>query len=95
MKRYNVVIAYDVTLDSRRRKLHRCLKKWGLNSQYSLFECQLGSKEAEELFLQLTDLINEQEDSLLLAWMDKRRQPKMITAVKQTHDFQAPIWYEG
>ena len=95
MNRYAAIIAYDIVEDSRRRQVHRCLKKWGLASQYSLFECQLGSREAEELFLQLSKLIDTQTDNLMLAWIDKKRAPRMVTAVKQTHNFQAPLWYEG
>lgn len=95
MKRYKAVIAYDISEDARRRRVHRCLKKWGLDAQYSLFECQLGSREAEELFLQLSDLLDETTDSLLLAWMDKKRKPRMVTVVKKTQNFQAPLWYEG
>ncbi|MDD5392727.1 MAG: CRISPR-associated endonuclease Cas2 [Thiothrix sp.] len=95
MKRSAAVIAYDIVENSRRRQVHRCLKAWGLASQYSLFECQLGSREAEELFLQLSGLIDPQTDSLMLAWMDKQRTPRMVTAVKQNHHFQAPLWYEG
>ena len=95
MQRYAAVIAYDIVSDSRRRKVHRCLKAWGLTAQYSLFECQLGSREAEELFLQLTQLIDTQTDSVMLAWLDKQRAPRRVTAVQKTHDFQSPIWYEG
>ena len=95
MQRHIAVIAYDIVGDARRRQEHRCLKAWGLASQYSLFECQLASREAEELFLQLTGLIDPQEDSLMLAWMDKQRAPRMVTAVKQNHHFQSPLWYEG
>lgn len=95
MKRHAAIIAYDIVTNQRRRQVHRCLKQWGLSAQYSLFECQLGSREAEELFLQLSALIDEKTDSLMLAWMDKSRKPRMVTAVKQTHDFQTPLWYEG
>lgn len=95
MKRNAAIIAYDIVADPRRRQVHRCLKAWGLASQYSLFECQLGAREAEELFLQLTRLINPKEDSLLLAWMDKHRTPRMVTANTQNHNFQSPLWYEG
>lgn len=95
MQRHAAIIAYDIVADSRRRQVHRCLKAWGLAAQYSLFECQLGPREAEELFLQLTRLIDPQEDSLLLAWMDKQRTPRMVTAASQHHDFQALLWYEG
>lgn len=95
MQRYSAVIAYDITSDARRRQVHRCLKRWGLASQYSLFECQLGSREAEELFLQLGKLLDDTTDSLLLAWLDKQRKPRLVTVGKQHHDFQTPLWYEG
>jgi CRISPR-associated endonuclease Cas2 len=95
MKRNAAVIAYDIVEDIRRRQVHRCLKAWGLASQYSLFECQLSMREAEELFLQLTALIDLQTDSLMLTWMDTQRSPRMVTAVKQNNHFQAPLWYEG
>jgi CRISPR-associated endonuclease Cas2 len=95
MKRNAAVIAYDIVEDSCRRQVHRCLKAWGLASQYSLFECQLSMREAEELFLQLTALIDLQTDSLMLTWMDTQRSPRMVTAVKQNNHFQAPLWYEG
>jgi hypothetical protein len=52
-------------------------------------------REAEELFLQLTALIDLQTDSLMLTWMDTQRSPRMVTAVKQNNHFQAPLWYEG
>lgn len=95
MQRHSAIIAYDIVGDSRRRQVHRCLKSWGLASQYSLFECQLANREAEELFLQLSQLIDPNEDCLLLVWMDRKRAPRMVTAVKQNHDFQAPLWYEA
>lgn len=95
MTRHSAIIAYDIVGDSRRRRVHRCLKSWGLASQYSLFECQLTNREAEELFLQLNQLLDPNEDCLLLAWMDRKRAPRMVTAVKQNNDFQAPLWYEA
>ncbi len=93
MRRRAAVIAYDIVSDKRRRRVFRCLQGWKLDSQYSLFECQLGQREAEELFIQLTALIDENEDSLLLAWLDGGREPRAVTAT--TLGFQAPAWYEG
>lgn len=93
MKRRSVVIAYDIVSDKRRRQVFRCLQGWKLDSQYSLFECQLAQREAEELFLQLTGLINEDEDTLLLAWLDGGREPRAVTVTSL--GFKAPAWYEG
>ena len=50
--------------------------------------------EAEELFIQLTNLIDEDQDTLLLAWLDKRHKVRILT--KNTHiSFKAPTWYVG
>lgn len=94
MKRKSAIIAYDISCNKRRRKVFRCLKSWSLDGQYSLFECQLTRHEAEELFIQLSDLIDEDEDTLLLAWLDKRHKLRMLTQ-KSGHSFQEPAWYIG
>jgi CRISPR-associated endonuclease Cas2 len=95
MKRNAAVIAYDIVEDSRRRQVHRCLKAWGLASQYSLFECQLTSSDAAALFQQLTDLVDTQTDSLLLAWMDNSRAPRRVTAVQQAEPCSFVLCYAG
>lgn len=94
MKRKPAIIAYDISSNKRRRQVFRCLKAWSLDSQYSLFECQLTRHEAEELFIQLSDLIHEGEDTLLLAWLDKRHKIRLLTK-NSGHSFQAPAWYLG
>lgn len=93
MKRHAAIIAYDIVSNQRRRQVFRCLQAWKLDAQYSVFECQLGQREAEELFIQLTELIDEQEDSLLLAWLDNSREPRLVS--KRTLNFKAPTWYAG
>ncbi len=94
MKRKSVVIAYDISCDKRRGKVFRCLEKWKLDSQYSLFECLLSEKEAEELFLQLTDLIDETEDALMLAWLDNIYQAQAVTESSRI-GFKTPVLYKG
>jgi CRISPR-associated protein Cas2 len=37
----NVLISYDITSNKRRGRLHRFLKEFGLNTQKSVFECDL------------------------------------------------------
>ena len=94
MRRRPVVIAYDVSCNKRRRKVFRCLESWRLSAQYSVFECKLNAREAEELFLQLTDLIHEDEDTLLLAWLDQNRKAKAVTKAAEI-GFHAPSYYIG
>ena len=79
MKRFAVIIAYDIRCNKRRRKIFHTLQAWSLDAQYSVFECYLSNKEAEELFLQLTHMIDEKEDRLMLAWVDKARGAHAVT----------------
>lgn len=44
-----VVVAYDISDDKRRSRLHRKLKKYGLGVQYSVFECILNQKQIREM----------------------------------------------
>ena len=94
MKRKPVVIAYDISSNSRRRRVFRCLQAWRLDSQYSLFECELTRREAEELFIQLTQMIHPDEDTLLLAWLDNSRTARPLTQGSHI-GFQRPSWYLG
>jgi CRISPR-associated protein Cas2 len=93
MKRKPVIIAYDITSNKRRRQLFRCLRGWKLDAQYSVFECMLTDVEAKELFLQLTDLMDLKEDSLLLTRLDPHREAAALTQCKQV-GFKVPVFYE-
>lgn len=94
MARKPVVIAYDIVSNKRRRQVARCLRTWRLDGQYSLFECRLTAAEADELFMQLVELIDPEEDALLLAWMDNTRASRPITRCARI-GFQAPTLYLG
>jgi CRISPR-associated protein Cas2 len=94
MARKPAVIAYDIRCDRRRRRVARCLQRWRLDGQYSVFECNLTQTEANELFLQLVDLIDEDEDALLLAWMDASRESRPVTRCARI-GFQVPSLYLG
>ncbi len=78
MKRQPAIIAYDIVCNRRRRRLQRCLEKWRLDGQYSVFECRLTMREAEELFLQLAGMIDNDEDSLLLAWVSRAEEARVL-----------------
>lgn len=94
MKRKPVLIAYDITSNKRRRQLFRILRTWKLDKQYSVFECKLSPVEAKELFLQLTELLNEEEDALFLSWLDNGREPLALTRCSSI-GFQKPVLYAG
>jgi len=94
MRRKPVVIAYDISSNRRRRKIFRILKQWRLDAQYSVFECSLTRAEAVELFLQLSDILNPDTDSLLLAWLDRSRKARGLTSCARP-GFRVPVWYMG
>ena len=94
MRRKASLIAYDIRCDRRRRQLLRCLRAWSLDAQYSVFECELSQREAEELFIQLGEMIDPEEDALLLAWLDPKRRARPLTKGARI-GFQRPAWYLG
>lgn len=68
-----VVVAYDISCNKKRYRVFKILKKWGLGGQKSVHECRLKLNQAEELFLQLSEYIEPETDSLLMAWLEPNR----------------------
>lgn len=58
------LIAYDISNDKRRAKIHKTLCGFGQWTQYSIFECFLTPKELIMLEHRLKTILNEQEDNL-------------------------------
>lgn len=69
MQRRPAVIAYDIAHPLRRRRVYKRLMQWRIDGQKSVHECLLAPKEAEELYLQLGELIDPERDRLLLIWL--------------------------
>ncbi len=90
----SAIIAYDIVDNKKRRKVFRCLQSWKLSSQYSVFECQLNKKQAEELLLQLCDMIDEKKDKLLFIWLDTHQDPQALTQ-RAAINFKKPAHYLG
>jgi len=87
------VVAYDIRSNSVRRRVLRVLRAWRLDGQESVHECRLSQSEAEELFVQLAEMIDPETDRLLLSWVQPRRrgaargrgrvlQPDLLRAVR-------------
>lgn len=55
------VVAYDIPEDRRRTRVAKEMENWGVRVQYSLFECELDSKQAAELMSRLTALTVEED----------------------------------
>ncbi len=58
------VIAYDISDDRRRTKIHKLLSGFGSWTQFSLFECFLSKKELIQLKSKLAIHLNEAQDSV-------------------------------
>lgn len=68
-----IVVAYDISDNKVRSKVHRILKEWRLGGQKSVHECRLKMSQAEELFLQLGEQVDNEKDCLLMAWLEPHR----------------------
>lgn len=62
----HTVIAYDVCCNKNRSRIFRILKELGINSQRSVFECELSPEELRLLFARLSEFISPETDSLLM-----------------------------
>ena len=58
------VIAYDISSNRRRTKVHKTLCGFGQWTQYSLFECHLTDKELVALRGKLDGLLEPEVDSV-------------------------------
>jgi CRISPR-associated protein Cas2 len=58
------LVAYDISSDRRRGKVHKVLSGFGHWTQYSLFECYLSEKEYLQLRLRLDKILEESHDSV-------------------------------
>jgi CRISPR-associated protein Cas2 len=56
------VVAYDIVQNRRRAKVMNTVKNFGLRVQYSVFECELTTQRANELFERLRTLIDPRHD---------------------------------
>lgn len=77
------VIAYDISSDKRRTKVHKTLCGFGEWTQYSLFECFLTKKERVLLRARLDSILEPDEDSV-------RIYPLCSTCQEQTETIGSP-----
>ncbi|NJN68135.1 MAG: CRISPR-associated endonuclease Cas2 [Chloroflexaceae bacterium] len=73
------VVAYDISVDKRRTKVHNTLCGYGSWTQYSLFECWLTRRELVELRAKLAKHFDEQVDSVRFYPLCGGCQKKVIT----------------
>ena len=61
-----ILVSYDIPVDKRRNKIAQILEDYGTRVQYSVFECDLSARQIDKLIKELTEVMNEAEDSLRL-----------------------------
>lgn len=64
--RFRYIVTYDITDNKRVKKIFKRMKNWGDHVQYSVFFCELSDKEKAQMFLDLTDVINTEDDQVLI-----------------------------
>lgn len=60
----DLLVCYDIRDKRRLGRIHRCMTRWGLPLQYSVFYCQLTSKGRRQLEQQLRELMDERQDDI-------------------------------
>jgi CRISPR-associated protein Cas2 len=60
------LVGYDISDDTRLRKVHDIVRSHGDRIQYSLFLCELDTIEKLGLMTQLRDVIDHRHDSIVL-----------------------------
>jgi CRISPR-associated protein Cas2 len=73
------VIAYDISVDKRRTKVHNTLCGYGAWTQFSLFECWLTGRQFVELRAKLARHVVASEDSVRFYPLCGGCQKKVIT----------------
>jgi CRISPR-associated protein Cas2 len=58
------IVAYDISNDRRRTKIHKTLSGFGQWTQFSLFECHLSDKQYLQLRQRLDQHLKPDEDSV-------------------------------
>ena len=85
-----IVVAYDVTSDRRRTRLHKQLKGFGTPVQYSVFECLLTEQQFRELRTAVRRTVQAQQDTVRYYRLCENCQDKivaingLVTTVEQT-----------
>ncbi len=73
------LVAYDISSDKRRTKVHKTLCGFGQWTQYSIFECFLTEKELITLRHRLYNILNEAEDNVRIYRICRACQAKTET----------------
>jgi CRISPR-associated protein Cas2 len=72
------VIAYDISDNKARTRLHKRLKELGLNTQKSVFECEIEESVVRGLLVMALDMMDDTSDSLRIYRICERCARKVV-----------------
>lgn len=73
-----VLISYDIVNDKTRSKVHKYLTEHGLNTQKSVFECEIDKMLLDKIVKCLDELIDDDVDSVRFYPMCRRCVEKIV-----------------
>lgn len=59
-----LVVCYDIRDPRRLQRVHKCMKKWGMPLQYSVFYCELTPRSRRRMENCLRELIDARADDI-------------------------------
>lgn len=74
------IISYDISSNRQRAKFHRFLKEYGLNTQKSIFECEVDLDALAVIARMAGSCIDPDTDSLLIYRICNRCQNKVVVS---------------
>ncbi len=79
-KQMLTLVAYDICDPKRLTRVAHVCEDYGVRVQYSVFECRLDEDEFTDLWLKLSEEIDEKEDRLVAYKIDARSAKETMTA---------------
>lgn len=70
MKKFIILVIYDVVDNKTRNRLVKCLERYGVRVQKSAFEALLNRKQYDAMMRRASRIINPVEDSLRVYILD-------------------------
>lgn len=74
------LVAYDIPCNRTRQRLHKFLKEFGINSQKSVFECEIDTQALEKIKNYARTQLDPEEDCLRIYWICERCKRKVAVS---------------
>jgi len=83
-----IIVAYDISNNRRRARLHKALKHFGVAVQYSVFECHLSESQLWRMKALIEHVIDPQADQVRYYFLCEAcaRRNEATYASKRTSD---------